>query len=156
MDSYITDSANSASALYSGHKSTVNAMGVYADSSKDPFDDPKVETIVELLTRIWGSAIGVVSTAQIADATPIALTGHTRARSQYGVLIDQALSGVKNYSWTPYPGADVFVSSPMTENYFMSNPNSLVVVPSNSIQVRILIKEKITTQSLPRPVTLSL
>lgn len=27
IDSYITDSANSASALYSGHKSTVNAMG---------------------------------------------------------------------------------------------------------------------------------
>jgi hypothetical protein len=31
IDSYITDSANSASALYSGHKSTVNAMG-YAKS----------------------------------------------------------------------------------------------------------------------------
>lgn len=27
IDSYITDSANSASALYCGHKSTVNAMG---------------------------------------------------------------------------------------------------------------------------------
>ncbi|PQE26577.1 alkaline phosphatase protein [Rutstroemia sp. NJR-2017a BBW] len=108
LDSYITDSANSASALYSGHKSTVNAMGVYADSSADPFDDPKVETIVELLTRIWGSAIGVVSTAFIADATPIALTGHTRARSQYGALIDQALRGVTNYTWTPYSGADVF------------------------------------------------
>jgi alkaline phosphatase len=83
-------------------------MGVYADSSADPFDDPKVETIVELLTRIWGSAIGVVSTAFIADATPIALTGHTRARSQYGALIDQALRGVTNYTWTPYSGADVF------------------------------------------------
>jgi alkaline phosphatase len=83
-------------------------MGVYADSSADPFDDPKVETIVEILTRIWGSAIGVVSTAFIADATPIALTGHTRARSQYGALIDQALHGVTNYSWTPYSGADVF------------------------------------------------
>jgi alkaline phosphatase len=55
IDSFITDSANSASALYSGHKSTVNAMGVYADSSPDAFDDPKVETIVELLSRIWVS-----------------------------------------------------------------------------------------------------
>jgi alkaline phosphatase len=53
IDSFITDSANSASALYSGHKSTVNAMGVYADSSPDAFDDPKVETIVELLVRYW-------------------------------------------------------------------------------------------------------
>ncbi|CZT00914.1 probable pho-2 alkaline phosphatase [Rhynchosporium agropyri] len=108
LDSYITDSANSASALYSGHKSSVNAMGVYADSSADPFDDPKVETIVELLTRVWGSAIGVVSTAFLGDATPIALTGHTRARAQYASLIEQSLHGVQNYSWTPYSGADVF------------------------------------------------
>ena len=27
IDTFITDSANSASALYTGHKSTVNAMG---------------------------------------------------------------------------------------------------------------------------------
>jgi hypothetical protein len=42
IDTFITDSANSASALYSGHKSTVNCLGVYADSSEDVFDDPKV------------------------------------------------------------------------------------------------------------------
>jgi hypothetical protein len=28
-------------------------FSVYADSSPDAFDDPKVETIVELLKRIW-------------------------------------------------------------------------------------------------------
>jgi len=83
-------------------------MGVYVDSSSSAFDDPKVETIVELLTRIWGSAIGVVSTAFIADATPIALTGHTRQRANYGPLIEQSLHGVTNYTWTPYSGADVF------------------------------------------------
>jgi len=26
---------------------------VYADSSPDPLDDPKVETVVELLRRVW-------------------------------------------------------------------------------------------------------
>jgi alkaline phosphatase len=82
-------------------------MGVYADSSPDAFDDPKVETIVELLTRIWGSAIGVVSTAFLADATPIALTGHTRTRGHYGPLIDQMLNGVTNYTWTKFDGPDV-------------------------------------------------
>ena len=46
-DSIITDSANSASAYATGHKSAVNAMGVYADRTADPFDDPKVETIAE-------------------------------------------------------------------------------------------------------------
>ncbi|KAK1760666.1 alkaline phosphatase [Echria macrotheca] len=108
IDSFITDSANSASALYSGHKSTVNAMGVYADSSPDLYDDPKVETIVELLSRIWGSAWGAVSTAFIADATPIALTAHTRSRYQYGPLIDQALNGLTNYTWTQHGGPDVY------------------------------------------------
>lgn len=108
IDSYITDSANSASALYSGHKSTVNAMGVYADSSPDEFDDPKVETIVELLKRIQGSAWGAVSTAFLADATPIALTAHTRSRYAYGSLIDQALHGLTNYSWTHAGSPDVY------------------------------------------------
>ncbi|KAL5353804.1 hypothetical protein ACLOAV_001846 [Pseudogymnoascus australis] len=107
IDSYITDSANSASALYSGHKSTVNAMGVYSDSSPDAFDDPKVETIVEILSRIWGSAIGIVSTAYLADATPIALASHTRTRGHYGPLVDQMLNGVTNYTWTPWNGPDV-------------------------------------------------
>ncbi|KAB5575594.1 alkaline-phosphatase-like protein [Coniochaeta sp. 2T2.1] len=108
VDSFITDSANSASALYSGHKSTVNAMGVYADSSPDLFDDPKVETVVELLKRIWGSAWGAVSTAFLADATPIALTAHTRSRYAYGPLIDQALHGLTNYSWTNHGGPDAY------------------------------------------------
>lgn len=108
IDSFITDSANSASALYSGHKSTVNAMGVYADSSADPFDDPKVETIIEILKRVWGSAWGAVSTALIADATPIALTGHSRSRYTYGSLIDQALNSVTNYTWTNHGGPDVY------------------------------------------------
>lgn len=108
LDTFLTDSANSASAIYTGHKSTVNAMGVYADSSPDLMDDPKVETIVELLQRIWGSAIGVVSTATLADATPIALTGHSRSRYAYGALIEQALHGVGNYSWTKRTGPDVF------------------------------------------------
>ncbi|KAL7797510.1 alkaline-phosphatase-like protein [Trichoderma ceciliae] len=108
IDSYITDSANSASALYSGHKSTVNAMGVHADSSPNPFDDPKVETIVEIFRRIRKGAWGAVSTAFLADATPIALTGHTRRRSEYGALVDQALNGMSNYSWTNHGGPDVF------------------------------------------------
>jgi alkaline phosphatase len=48
IDSFITDSANSASALNTGHKSTVNCLNVYADSSPNAFDDPKVETITEM------------------------------------------------------------------------------------------------------------
>ncbi len=107
LDSFITDSANSATALYTGHKSSVNALGVYADSSKNPFDDPKVETIAEMFRRLTGGGVGIVSTAFIADATPAALTAHTRDRGQYGQVVDSYLNGITNYTWTNWTGPDV-------------------------------------------------
>ncbi|CAI6335834.1 unnamed protein product [Periconia digitata] len=107
IDSFITDSANSASALYSGHKSSVNCLGVYADSSKSPFDDPKVETIAEIFHRLTGGHVGIVSTAFLADATPAGLTAHTRSRNEYGHVVDTFLNGVTNYTWTKWDGPDV-------------------------------------------------
>lgn len=88
LDSFITDSANSATALYTGHKSTVNCLGVYADSSASPADDPKIASIAELYQEIIGGGVGIVSTAFIADATPAALTAHTRNRGRYGEVVD--------------------------------------------------------------------
>lgn len=120
IDSYITDSANSASALYTGHKSTVNAFGVYADSSKNPFDDPKVETIAELFHEVYGGGIGIVSTAFIADATPAALTAHSRDRGRYGEVIDSFLNGITNYTWVNWTGPDVLFGGG-AEQFF---PNS--------------------------------
>lgn len=107
VDSFITDSANSATALYTGHKSTVNALGVYADSSSDPFDDPKVETVAEMFHRLNAGGIGIVSTAYIADATPSALTAHTRDRSAYADIVNFYLNGITNYTWTDWDGPDV-------------------------------------------------
>jgi alkaline phosphatase len=107
IDSFITDSANSATALYTGHKSTVNALGVYADSSPNKFDDPKVESIAELFHRLRGGGVGIVSTAFIADATPAALTAHTRDRGQYGAVVDSFIHGITNYTWTNWTGPDV-------------------------------------------------
>ncbi|TWF52829.1 alkaline phosphatase [Neorhizobium alkalisoli] len=46
-----TDSANTMSAYMTGHKTAVNAIGVYADRTPDSMDDPKVETIAEALRR---------------------------------------------------------------------------------------------------------
>ncbi|KAK2807461.1 hypothetical protein FQN51_003288 [Onygenales sp. PD_10] len=108
LDSFITDSANSATSLYTGHKTTVNALGVYVDSSKDPFDDPKVETIAEIFKRIYPEAgVGIISTAFLADATPAALTSHTRNRGEYGHVIDTYYQGLQNYSWFDWEGPDV-------------------------------------------------
>ncbi|KAI5200543.1 alkaline phosphatase-like protein [Aureobasidium subglaciale] len=81
IDSFITDSANSATALYTGHKSSVNALGVYADSSPDPLDDPKVQSIAELFHEVRGGAIGIV--------------------------VDSFLNGITNYTWPSWNGPDV-------------------------------------------------
>jgi alkaline phosphatase len=88
-DSIITDSANSASAYATGHKSAVNAMGVYADRTKDPLDDPKVETIANLVKRRLNMAVGVVSNTEIEDATPAAMVAHTRRRAEYDQIVEQ-------------------------------------------------------------------
>lgn len=88
-DSLVTDSANSASAYNTGHKAVVNAMGTYANSTPDPWDDPKVETFAELVSRSKHMSYGMVSTAGITDATPAALTAHTRRRAeQAGIAYD--------------------------------------------------------------------
>ncbi len=88
-DSIITDSANAASAYATGHKTAVNAMGVYADRTASPFDDPKVETITSLAKRRHGMAIGVVTNTEVEDATPAAMVAHTRRRAAYDEIVAQ-------------------------------------------------------------------
>jgi alkaline phosphatase len=90
-DSLVTDSANSASAYATGHKGPVNAMGVYGDDTRDPFDDPRVENIVELVKRTRNMATGLVVTAEIEDATPAAMFSHTRLRGEKQYIADQLL-----------------------------------------------------------------
>jgi len=91
-DSIVTDSANSASAYATGHKSVVNAMGVYENSTKDPLDDPKVENIIELVKRTRGMSTGIVSTANITDATPAAMLAHTRRRAEQNFIAQDMLT----------------------------------------------------------------
>src|SRR5262249_40280676 len=88
-DSIITDSANSASAYATGHKTAVNAMGVYADRTLDPLDDPRVETITSLAQRKRAMAVGIVTNTEIEDATPAAMATHTRRRTEYDRIVEQ-------------------------------------------------------------------
>jgi len=87
-----TDSANTMSAYMTGHKTAVNAIGVYADRTPDSLDDPRVETIAEAVRRQTKKSIGIVATAEIEDATPAAVVSHTRNRNDkadiVGMLLD--------------------------------------------------------------------
>ena len=87
VDSIITDSANSASAYTTGHKSSGNALGVYADRTPDTLDDPRVETLTSLIKRTSKLAVGVVTNTEVEDATPAAMVAHTRRRSDYDPIV---------------------------------------------------------------------
>lgn len=91
-DSIVTDSANSMSAYMTGNKSVVNAMGVYENRTKDPLDDPKVETAAEILSRSKKMSYGMVTTAAVTDATPAAVTAHTRRRGEQNYIAADFLS----------------------------------------------------------------
>jgi alkaline phosphatase len=94
VDSIITDSANSMSAYTTGHKSSVNALGVYVSRAKDNLAHPKVETITELVKRKTKMAVGIVSDAEIEDATPAGMVAHTRRRADKDIIAEQLfLSG---------------------------------------------------------------
>jgi alkaline phosphatase len=92
VDAITVDSANSMSAYMTGHKSSINALGVYADRTADPFDDPKQETLAELIKRTTKKSVGIVSDAELEDATPAAVIGHTRLRDEKAALVGQFLS----------------------------------------------------------------
>ncbi|GAA5851374.1 hypothetical protein JCM9279_001122 [Rhodotorula babjevae] len=115
LDSFITDSANSATALMAGHKSTVNALNSFTDSTGKPYGAPKFETVFEMARRLYDAKIGIVSTAFLADATPAAVVAHTPQRGAYDYIVDQFLDGgavafnstPQNFSWTQWDGPDV-------------------------------------------------
>jgi len=86
-DSVVTDSANSMSAYTTGHKSCVNAIGVYCARNRNTLQHPRVETIAEIVKRMRGMSIGVVTNTEIEDATPAGMVAHTRQRADYDDIV---------------------------------------------------------------------
>jgi alkaline phosphatase len=89
VDSLITDSANAMSAYTTGHKSSVNALGVYASRAANNMAHPKVETITELVKRKTKMGVGIVSDAELQDATPAGMVAHTRRRADKEYIAEQ-------------------------------------------------------------------
>ncbi|MDO9415598.1 alkaline phosphatase [Pararhizobium sp.] len=87
-----TDSANTMSAYMTGHKTAVNALGVYGDRTPASLDDPRVETFAEAIRRQTTKSIGIVTTSELQDATPGAVVSHTRKRADKaeitGMMLD--------------------------------------------------------------------
>jgi alkaline phosphatase len=86
-DSIVTDSANAMTAFATGHKSCVNALGVYCALNRSTLGHPSVETIAEVARRRRGMAIGIVTDTEIEDATPAGMVAHTRRRTDYDDIV---------------------------------------------------------------------
>lgn len=60
------------------------------------FAHPKVETIADYVKRQFGMSVGVVTTAEVQDATSAAVWAHTRRRAEKAAITAQALNGCRD------------------------------------------------------------
>ena len=95
LNSVVTDSAPGMSSYASGNKNNNNEEGVFPDDTTDPFDNPRIEYLSEYLHRTQGKALGLVTTADVFDATPAANAVHTSARGAGTGIVDQFLDDRK-------------------------------------------------------------
>jgi alkaline phosphatase len=91
LNSIITDSAPGMSAYVSGNKNDNGQEGVYPDNTKSAWDNPRVEYLSEYLKRTQNKALGIVTTADVEDATPAANAVHTANRGLGTGICDQYL-----------------------------------------------------------------
>lgn len=91
LNSIVTDSAPGMACYSSGNKGNNNQEGVFPDDTLDRFDNPRVELMGEYLHRTQGRSLGIVTTADVFDATPAAMAIHTQDRGAGTGICDQYL-----------------------------------------------------------------
>lgn len=91
LNSIVTDSAPGMANYVTGNKANNNQEGVFPDDTTAKFDNPRVEYLSEYLHRTKGTSTGIVTTADVFDATPAANAVHTQDRGAGTGIIDQYL-----------------------------------------------------------------
>ncbi len=89
LNSIVTDSAPGMACYVTGNHSQNGQEGVYPANMTNAFYYPRVEYLAEYLHRLRGSALGIVSTADLEDATPAANAVHTGNRNLGQGIVDQ-------------------------------------------------------------------
>jgi len=91
LNSIVTDSAPGMSGYTTGNHANNNQEGVFPAKVTNPFFAPRVEYLAAFLHRTRGTATGIVTTADIEDATPAANAVYTAARGNGTGIVDQYL-----------------------------------------------------------------
>jgi alkaline phosphatase len=94
LSSIITDSAPGMACYTTGNHANNNQEGVYPAHVVSPFAQPRVEYLGEYLHRLKGTSLGIVTTADVEDATPAANAVHTGNRNAGTGICDQYLDEV--------------------------------------------------------------
>jgi len=89
LNSIVTDSAPGMTSYVSGNKNNNNEEGVFPDDTLDAFDNPRIEYLSEYLHRTQGKQLGIVTTADVFDATPAGNAVHTSNRGAGTGIVDQ-------------------------------------------------------------------
>lgn len=98
LNSIITDSAPGAACYSTGNKNNNNQEGVFPDDTPDKWDNPRIENIGSYLARTQGKALGIVTTADVEDATPAAFGVHTQDRGAGTGICDMFLDQTVKHS----------------------------------------------------------
>jgi alkaline phosphatase len=120
LDRVVPDSANTAAAWSMGNKTFNAALGVLPDGDDCAWeatgpnasnlnlvlDNPRIETLWEYLKRKFGYATGIVTTADVTDATPAGEGSHTANRQTRFEIARQYL---QNPFLNGRPGFDVIL-----------------------------------------------
>ncbi|MFZ2168831.1 MAG: alkaline phosphatase [Methylococcaceae bacterium] len=91
LNTIVTDSAPGMQNYVTGNKAANNQEGVWPDDTTDKFDNPRFEYLSEYLARQQGKKLGIVTTADIFDATPASMAIHTQDRGAGTGIVDQYL-----------------------------------------------------------------
>jgi alkaline phosphatase len=96
LNSIITDSAPGMACYSTGAHAKNGQEGVYPAHTTSPFFQPRVEYMGEYLHRVRGTSLGIVTTADVEDATPAANAIHTGDRNYGTGICDQYLDESSN------------------------------------------------------------
>ena len=91
LNSIITDSAPGIACYSTGSHANNSQEGVYPAHVTSAFFQPRVEYMAEYLRRVKGTSLGIVTTADVEDATPAANVVHTGNRNAGTGICDQYL-----------------------------------------------------------------
>ncbi len=129
LNSIVTDSSPGMASYVTGNKHANNQEGVFPDDTVDAFDNPRVEYLSQYLHRTQGTSLGIVTTADVFDATPAANAVYTSNRGNGTGIVDQYLDDSR------LSGLKVLLGG--GRKWFLPNPsNSTSPQPANGSQRR--------------------